>query len=45
VPRFLARYAMDLLRFRGYGRRLPLEGPAYDRGDEARRRLIGRRAA
>ncbi|MDA1061598.1 MAG: DUF4157 domain-containing protein [Chloroflexi bacterium] len=37
--RFLLRYGWDLVRHRGYGRELPLEAPAYERGAEARRLL------
>ena len=39
--RFLARYGLDLVRHRGYGRELPLEAPAYERAAQARRALSG----
>jgi hypothetical protein len=38
---FLARYVRDFVRHRGYSRELPLEAPAYERADQARRALRG----
>ena len=34
--RFVGRYLLDLVKQRGYSRRLPLEAPAYERAEQAR---------